>query len=45
MTEEAVLNSLLFSHSLKGFQKNVKALHEFNQLFADLFDEVVDYEL
>jgi len=45
MTEEAVLNSLLFSHHVKGLSKDCKSLQEYNQLFNDLFDEVVEYDL
>ena len=45
MTEEAVLNSMLYSHHVKGFQKDCKSLQEFNSLFSDLFSEVVEYEL
>lgn len=44
-TEEAVLNSMLFSHPLKGFLKEVKSLNEYNELFSDLFDEVIEYEI
>ena len=45
MTEEAVLNSMLFSNHVKGFQKDCKSLQEYNSLFSDLFSEVVEYEL
>lgn len=45
MTEEAVLNSLLFSHHVDGFKKNCKSLQEYNHLFNDLFDEVIEYEI
>ena len=44
-TEEAVLNSMLYSHHLKGYLKEVKALNEYNELFNDLFDEVIEYEV
>jgi len=43
--EEAVLNSMLFSHHVKGYLKEVKALGEANELFYDLIDEVIDYEI
>ena len=45
MTEEAVLNSMLYSHHVDGFRKNCKSLQEYNSLFNDLFDEVIEYEL
>ena len=45
MTEEAVLNSLLYSKHVKGFRKDCKSLQEYNELFSDLFNEVVEYEL
>ena len=45
MTEEAVLNSMLFSHHVNGFMKDCKSLQEYNDLFSDLFNEVVEYEL
>lgn len=45
MTEEAVLNSMLFSNHVKGFQKDCKSLQEYNELFSDLFNEVVEYEI
>ncbi|MBP5408494.1 MAG: P1 family peptidase [Bacilli bacterium] len=44
-TEEAVLNSLLFSHHVQGFMKDCKSLQEYNDLFNDLFKGVVEYEL
>ena len=45
MTEEAVINSMLYSHHVDGFRKNCKSLQEYNSLFNDLFDEVIEYEL
>ena len=45
MTEEAVLNSMLFSHHVKGFMKDCKSLQDYNELFSDLFNEVVEYEI
>ena len=45
VTEEAVLNSLLFSHHVKGYMKDCKSLQEYNELFSDLFKGVVEYEL
>ena len=37
-TTEAVLNSMLFSHHLKGYKKEVKSLLEYSELFIDLLD-------
>lgn len=45
VTEEAVLNSMLYSHHVKGFKKDCKSLHEYNELFSDLFSEVVEYDV
>lgn len=45
MTEEAVLNSLLFSKPLKGYLQTVKSLNDYFDLFDDLLDEVVSYEV
>ena len=44
-TEEAVLNSMLFSHPLKGYLKEMKSLMEYFDLFSDLLNEVVEYEI
>lgn len=45
VTEEAVLNSMLFSHHIKGFKKDCKTLQEYNELFSDLFSEVIEYDV
>ena len=45
VTEEAVLNSMLYSHHVKGFRKDCKSLQEYNELFSDLFSEVVEYDV
>ena len=45
VTEEAVLNSMLYSHHVKGFRKDCKSLQEYNDLFSDLFSEVVEYDV
>ena len=44
VTEEAIINSMLYSHHVKGFRKDTKSLQEYNEIFSDLFDEVVEYE-
>ena len=44
IAEEAVINSLLYSHHIKGYRKDAKSLQEYNEIFSDLFDEVIEYE-
>ena len=41
--EEAIINSMLSSHHLKGYQKEVYSLNEFNYLFSDMIDEVIEW--
>lgn len=39
MTEEAVLNSMLYSTRVNGYQKVCKSLIEYKELFSDLLEE------
>ena len=43
-TEEAVLNSMMFAHHLKGYKKELKALGEESNLLIDLFDEEIEWK-
>ena len=38
MTQEAIYNSMFFSHHLVGYHKEVKCLMEYHQLFDELLD-------
>ena len=42
-TEEAIINSMLNSHHLNGYKKEVYSLNEFNYLFSDMIDEVIEW--
>lgn len=44
-TEEAVLNSMLFSNHVKGYKKEVKSLCEVAKIFVNYLDEEVIYEI
>jgi len=43
MVEEAVLNSMLLSHHVKGYRMEVNALMDYVSLFRDDLDLVVEY--
>ena len=42
-TEEAIINSMLSSHHLVGYKKEVYSLNEFAYLFSDMYDEVIEW--
>ena len=43
-SEEAVLNSMMFAHHLKGYRKEVRALGEDINYFSDLLSEEIEWK-